>query len=399
MRAPASSPAEVAAAGSGSGSGSGSARAPAPARRGGREVLGLGLRLGVDRADLADLLLQRSEPVGEALAAGPEPVEQLAELALSSSRRRSMPSAASPTRSTWALASRPASSRSSVALRSAASRISAHLLRRPGRQRATASARPPGRARGPSRRRRGAGARRRPPGRSRGGRPGSRRAGCRLAPRALTVAGATGRRVADRQTVAHQARLGALAPRGLELRRRLAGDQRGDDPPARPAVRVLEALPRTRPRRGVAAAASPGDRAGPAVGPPGAADRRAELHHRLVERRRPARREQRAGALGQLARCAVDPVVAGEHAPDVGVDRRHLAVPGERADRGRRVRRRRLAARSGPPASRAPRRGARRAGAPERAGCSRGRSRRRARRRSARAASASASGKRRRNAS
>ena len=35
-----------------------------------------------------------------------------------------MPSAASPTRSTWRSASRPASSRSSVALRSAASRIS-----------------------------------------------------------------------------------------------------------------------------------------------------------------------------------------------------------------------------------------------------------------------------------
>src|SRR5439155_27148809 len=109
--------------------------------------------------------------------------------------------------------------------------------------------------------------------------------------------GETGRAVAvaDDEPVALEGRERAFAARSPD-RRLLAGQQRRDDAAARPAVGGLErGRRRTAARRvGVAAAAAHG-RALAAARRAGAADGRAELHHRLVEGRGAAAREQHGG--------------------------------------------------------------------------------------------------------
>ncbi len=160
----------------GSGSGSGSSA--------GREVLGLGLRLAATGPTSPTSACSAESPSANRSPLARRPSRSAPSSRCSSSRRRSMPSAASPTRPTWSSASRPASPRSSAALRSAASRICRTCSDVPAES-VDRSAWPPRGGRGPSRRRPGAGARRRPPCRSRGGRSGSRRAGSPLAPRAL----------------------------------------------------------------------------------------------------------------------------------------------------------------------------------------------------------------------
>jgi len=64
-------------------------------------------------------------------------------------------------------------------------------------------------------------------------------------------------RAPDGQPVPHEPRLHAAAAGRIERGRRIAGGQRGDDPSARPAVRVLEPLR--------AAAAAPLDRPAPRI--------------------------------------------------------------------------------------------------------------------------------------
>ena len=71
---------------------------------------------------------------------------------------------------------------------------------------------------------------------------------------------------------------------------------------------------------------------------PRPADGRAELHHRLVPRRGPAVGQQLRRAPGERPRRPPHAVAPLDHAPDVGVDRRHLRAERERAERRRRVR-------------------------------------------------------------
>ena len=127
-------------------------------------------------------------------------------------------------------------------------------------------------------------------------------------------------------------------------------------PPAAPAGRTpATSAARMRPRaqRSVASKRSPRGRAGrrhrvrpgaalveralAAARAARAADGRPELHHRLVPYRRPALGQQLLRPPGERARRAADAVAALDHAPHVGVDRRLLRVPRERADRRGRV--------------------------------------------------------------
>ena len=173
--------------------------------------------------------------------------------------------------------------------------------------------------------------------------------------------------------------------RSPSTRERLAGQQRGDDPAAGPAVGVLEA--RGAAARGRAAGRrrrgrrSRRDRAGVAARGARAADRGAELHHRLVEAPPPGRR----AAARRRARPAPP---APRATPSWRSSTRRTfvstaatcAVPGERADGGGRVRAdaRQLGQVLRPATLGHPRRRGAAARAP--AGCSRARSRPRARR-------------------
>ena len=181
-------------------------------------------------------------------------------------------------------------------------------------------------------------------------------------------------------------------------RQLLARQQRRDDPPARPAIGVLEAhrAPRRRGAAGSGPAQPAGHRTRAAERRARAADRRAELHHRLVERRRrgppaasarararasargvcatPSRREStRRTFVSTAATCrsqANDPTAAAVYGP----------TPGKRRQVGR------------PAASR--RRPAPRSAAPARAGCTRARSTATSTSRVGASASAAADGKR-----
>ena len=184
----------------------------------------------------------------------------------------------------------------------------------------------------------GAGARPRRLGRSPGDPSGSRGAGFRPDPRPLRIGGAT-------------AGAGVRRRRGRSGRR--VRGPRGRVPAAPPAAgspcpASSEAI--TRPRAHLSVSSNFAGltrRAGVttrrrqprstghsrAVRGTRAADRRAELHHRLVERRRAAAWEQLVGA-----RSDVDiALAAGEHAAHIGVHGGHVPIPRERGNRSRGV--------------------------------------------------------------
>ena len=180
----------------------------------------------------------------------------------------------------------------------------------------------------------------------------------------------------------------ALAPLGGQSGgQRLAREQGGDDAPARPAVAVLEPLGAAARRRGgagpPAARVAQPSRTGQSP-QRGARGRQTVAPSSIIAWLNVGRPPGRAAAPRARSASAAGARATGvetlDHAPHVGVDRRRLAIPGERADRGRRVR-----ADAGQlgqvvrPAAlgdlRAPR-----PGAPARGGCSRARSRPRARR-------------------
>ncbi len=89
--------------------------------------------------------------------------------------------------------------------------------------------------------------------------------------------------------------------------------------------------------RGQPGTAGP-SRARPAVGTAAAADRRAQLHQRLVPRPRPARRDQVVGPRLGLPGPQRPPLPPGQHPAHVGVDHAHVVLERERQDRPCRVR-------------------------------------------------------------
>jgi len=126
--------------------------------------------------------------------------------------------------------------------------------------------------------------------------------------------------------------------------------QRTNYAPTDVAVGVLEPGPRTGGGRGGGVAGDPGsgparkgaraafsDRAAPAPGRPRGAQRRAELHERLIAVCRAARRQQLGRARRRLRRAQPSAVHPLYDAPDVDVHRRDLLAEGERRNGGRRV--------------------------------------------------------------
>ena len=150
--------------------------------------------------------------------------------------------------------------------------------------------------------------------------------------------GAVGRRL-DQPVALEPGQYALAAITGDRLAGRLVSlQQRRHDTAACPAIGVLEPPGRRAPPGDLAPGAAVTDWAGAAAWRARTADRGPELHHRLIEVGRLPGRQRRASARRERRRAASAAVVALEHPPHVGVDRRLLPVPRERPDRGRRVR-------------------------------------------------------------
>src|SRR3954447_18891242 len=139
------------------------------------------------------------------------------------------------------------------------------------------------------------------------------------------------------QAISLEAREGPLPAFGGQRRRLLPRDERREQPPAGLAVGGLEALAaracRRRERVGPGAALLQWALA--AAWPARAADRRAELHHRLVPRGGSPLGQQLGRAPGGRARRPAAAAAALDRAACVGAARAPLRAPRERGD-GRR---------------------------------------------------------------
>ena len=219
------------------------------------------------------------------------------------------------------------------------------------------SPRPPPRARAARRRRARRAPRRSARRRRTRPRPARRRARARRRPAGAAASARRARprpprRAASGRRASRQPRLGRVhRARPGRLARGPPAPARGAPPPAAAAPPPPRARPGCRPRaqrsRGLerlAARAAPAARtaSGPAqpclqralaaARAPRPADRRAELHHRLVPRRRAALGQQLGRPPRERPRRPADAVAALDHPAHVGVDRRHLRVPRERGD-------------------------------------------------------------------